>query len=240
MEEKIEKIYSAVKAYDLALETYDKESSGENREAFAKAYEEANKLVKDAPMEIKYEIAQDWNTVDIATDGLRRTSNGFVRFASFGMAASGQNAMVGTIRTALLMVMKKLTVMLEKETGVSTQKTVADDAIKAVAQELFTAVEAFDKAIETFDKEGGGENREAFANAYEKANALVQNAPMEIKGEIAQDWNAVAISTDGLRRTSNGFVRFASFGMAASGQNALVGTIRSMSMMVMKKLKDML
>ena len=76
------------------------------------AYYTEYKLLKEVADKIDYEIKEpieiEWRTIETSIDGLRMTSNKFVKFASFGTTGSAERTTLATIKNATTGAIAKL------------------------------------------------------------------------------------------------------------------------------------
>ena len=130
----VQNLYNAISAFDQTLANYEKDSSNENREIFAKAHADAKALVDSAPIDIKGEISDLWGQIDLTMQGLKVGTNKFTKFTSFGMSAGTSGAQLNMIRGSIGKILKILKDMIG--TPVSAPAPVATATAK-VEQNLF-------------------------------------------------------------------------------------------------------
>ena len=239
----VQNLYNAISAFDQTLVNYEQDSSNENREIFAKAHADAKALVDSAPIDIKGEISDLWGQIDLTMQGLKVGTNKFTKFTSFGMSAGTSGAQLNMIRGSIGKILKILKDMMSGKSGASATQGAsvelsAED--KVIVQNIYDAVSVFDQTLINYEQDSSSENREAFAKAHADAKALIDSAPIDIKGEISDAWGQIDLSMQGLKFGTNKFAKISSFGMSAGTSGAQLNMIRGSIGKILKTLKDML
>ena len=241
--EVIRQLIDAVNDFDQSLAAYEAEGSNENREAFAAKYKEVGSLINSAPVEIRGEIGEPWSQVDLHMQALRTGSNKLMKFASLGMSAGTSATSLRAIRGEngkILKILNNLAKGKDSSSAVASAPVELSDDDKAIVGNLYNELADFDKILAAYEAESSNENREAFAAKYKEIGELLNNAPVDIRGEVSEYWSEIDVHMQGLRTGSNKMMKFATFGMSAGTSGASLKAIRGLVAKMMKTLKGML
>ena len=108
------------------------------------------------------------------------------------------------------------------------------------AEDFLAKLINYDKSIATYIEDHSNANREGFYQAFKELKAAADSLDYEWKEPIDLDWRTIEASIDGLRMTSNKFVKFASMGSSGFAEKNTLVTIKNATTSAISKFKRLL